>query len=69
MQRLIEAHGHEEEFSQSKLIDEDKTLKLELENMKVHPPKLFLNHLTTAFINRMDWLESTVNHRLVAALR
>lgn len=35
MQRLIEAHGHEEEFSQSKLIDEDTTLKLELQQMKV----------------------------------
>lgn len=34
MQRLIEAHGHEEEFSQMKLIEEDTTLKEELQNMK-----------------------------------
>jgi len=35
MQRVIEAHAHEEEFSQSNLIDEDTTLKLELQKMKV----------------------------------
>lgn len=35
MQRLIEAHGHEEEFSQMKLIEEDTTLKEELQKMKV----------------------------------
>jgi hypothetical protein len=35
MQRLIELHGHEAEFSQSKLMDEDVDLKLELQNMKV----------------------------------
>jgi hypothetical protein len=35
MQRLIDAHGHDEEFSQSKLIDEDETLKKDLQNMKV----------------------------------
>ena len=35
MQRLIEVHGHEAEFSESKLIDEDTTLKVELQRMKV----------------------------------
>jgi hypothetical protein len=35
MQRLIEVHGHEAEFSESKLIDEDATLKAELQQMKV----------------------------------
>ena len=35
MQRLMEAHGHEEEFSQNKLIDEDTVMKLELQKMKV----------------------------------
>ena len=35
MQRLIEAHGHEEEFSQSKLIEDDATMRLELQKMKV----------------------------------
>jgi hypothetical protein len=35
MQRLIELHGHEAEFSQSKLIDDDTDLKMELQNMKV----------------------------------
>jgi hypothetical protein len=35
MQRLIETHGHEEEFSQLKLMDEDTTLKEELQKIKV----------------------------------
>ena len=35
MQRLIEVHGHEAEFSESKLIDEDTSLKAELQQMKV----------------------------------
>ena len=35
MQRLIEAHGHEEEFSQLKLIEEDMTLKDDLSQIKV----------------------------------
>ena len=35
MQRVIEAHAHDEEFSQSKLIDDDASLKLELQKMKV----------------------------------
>ena len=35
MHRLIEAHGHEQEFSQSKLIEEDLALKQELQKMKV----------------------------------
>jgi hypothetical protein len=35
MQRLIETHGHEEEFSRSRLIDEDPSLKAELQKMKV----------------------------------
>ena len=35
MQRLLEVHGHDEEFSQSKLIEEDVTMKLELQKMKV----------------------------------
>jgi hypothetical protein len=39
MQRLIERYGHEEEFSQSRLIEEDATLKLELQQMKVCPDK------------------------------
>lgn len=34
MQRILEAHEHEEEFSQLRLMDEDTTLKLELQNMK-----------------------------------
>jgi hypothetical protein len=40
MQRLIERYGHEEEFSQSRLIEEDATLKLELQQMKVRPTTL-----------------------------
>jgi len=35
MQRLVEAHGHDEEFSRSRLIDEDTSLKMDLSNMKV----------------------------------
>lgn len=35
MQRLIETHGHDEEFSQLRLIDEDETTRLELKMMKV----------------------------------
>jgi hypothetical protein len=35
MQRLIEEYGQEEEFSQSKLMEEDVSLKLELQKMKV----------------------------------
>jgi hypothetical protein len=35
MQRLFEAHGQEEEFSQAKLIDDDAAMKLELQKMKV----------------------------------
>ncbi|KAL7574576.1 hypothetical protein ACA910_015926 [Epithemia clementina (nom. ined.)] len=34
LQRLIEQYGDEEEFSQARLIDEDQSLKLELQNMK-----------------------------------
>lgn len=35
MQRLIEEHGEDEEFSQLRLIDEDDTTRLELKMMKV----------------------------------
>jgi len=51
MQRLIEAHGHEEEFSQSKLIDEDTNLKLELQRMKVskEQSRWLQNSLVLAF--------------------
>jgi hypothetical protein len=35
MQRLIEAHGNDEEFSQMRLIDEDESTRLELKMMKV----------------------------------
>lgn len=35
MQRLIEAHGDDEEFSQMRLIDEDESTRLELKMMKV----------------------------------
>jgi hypothetical protein len=35
MQRLLDAHGHDEEFSQAKLIDDDAAMKLELQKMKV----------------------------------
>jgi hypothetical protein len=35
MQRLIDAHGHDEEFSQAKLIDDDTAMKLELQQKKV----------------------------------
>ena len=35
MQRLLDAHGHEEEFSQSRLIDEDADIKADLLRMKV----------------------------------
>ncbi len=35
MQRLIEQHGEDEEFSQLRLIDEDETTRLELKMMKV----------------------------------
>ena len=34
MQRLLVLHGEEEEFSQARLIDEDASLRLELQNMK-----------------------------------
>ena len=34
MQRLLESHGDDEEFSQMRLIDEDVTMKLELKSMK-----------------------------------
>ena len=35
MQRLLDTYGGEEEFTESKLIDDDDTLKLELSKMKV----------------------------------
>jgi hypothetical protein len=35
MQRLIEAYGDDEEFSQMRLIDEDESTRLELKKMKV----------------------------------
>lgn len=35
MQRLIETHGEQEEFSQLRLIDEDTTIKSDLKAMKV----------------------------------
>mmetsp|Transcript_24171 Transcript_24171/g.56385 ORF Transcript_24171/g.56385 Transcript_24171/m.56385 type:complete len:208 (+) Transcript_24171:44-667(+) len=34
MQRLIETHGEEEEFTLQRLIDEDETIKMDLETMK-----------------------------------
>ncbi|KAI2502832.1 hypothetical protein MHU86_11656 [Fragilaria crotonensis] len=34
MQRLLEAHGEDEEFSQLRLIDEDQRMKEELMSMK-----------------------------------
>ena len=34
MQRLIDKHGHDEEFSQSRLIDEDESMKVDLLKMK-----------------------------------
>ena len=41
MQRLIEQYGEEEEFSQARLMDEDQSLKWELQNMKVRRKSLF----------------------------
>lgn len=35
MHRLLEVHGEEEEFSRSRLIDEDETIRQELISMKV----------------------------------
>ena len=35
MQRLIDTHGHDEEFSRSKLIDDDEMIKADLQRMKV----------------------------------
>ena len=35
MQRLIDSYGHEEEFSQSRLIDDDADMKIDLLKMKV----------------------------------
>lgn len=35
MQRLIENHGEDEEFSQVRLIDEDETMRLDLKMIKV----------------------------------
>ncbi len=44
MHRLLELHGEEEEFSRSRLIDEDETIRQELSNMKVSG---MLRRLTT----------------------
>ena len=35
MQRLLDTYGEEEEFAESKLIEDDATLRLELSKMKV----------------------------------
>jgi hypothetical protein len=74
MHRLIEAYGHEEEFSQSKLIDEDATLKIELQRMKVRilwiacmnhnrfSPYFKLMFFLVSLFLRMAWLAREVNH-------
>jgi hypothetical protein len=63
MQRLIETYGHDEEFSQSKLIDEDATLQIELQQMKASlniERSAKCSHLpltvSTSFFCRTDWL-------------
>ena len=35
MQRLVELHADDTEFSQQRLIDEDESMKMELSKMKV----------------------------------
>lgn len=35
MQRLLETYGEDDEFTQSRLIDEDNSMKIELKKMKV----------------------------------
>lgn len=47
MQRLLETHGEDKEFSQIRLIDEDESMKNDLMKMKVriglsHSPIVFL---------------------------
>ncbi len=47
MQRLIDAHGHDEEFSRSKLIDDDEMIKADLQRMKVRRSRPYnCNYLT-----------------------
>lgn len=46
MQRLIDAHGHDEEFSRSKLIDDDEMIKADLQKMKVRCQHLVISRMT-----------------------
>ena len=72
MQRLMEAYGHEEEFSRSNLIDDDATLKMEIQKMKVRrtaPGKISyevhhfcLQRSISCIFFRMVWLASEVSH-------
>ena len=47
MQRLEEMYSESQEFSQQRMIDEDKSMKIELQSMKVRT----LNH----FLNTFAW--------------
>ena len=63
MQRLIEQHGEDEEFSQLRLIDEDETTRLELKMMKVcmsiYRYSCFpLNRLASLTMSRRHFLQS-----------
>lgn len=44
MQRLLDVHGNDEEFSRSRLIDEDVEMKLDLQTMKVSASRLLRHH-------------------------
>eukprot|EP00804_Cyclotella_cryptica_P025850 CCRYP_002714-RC/>CCRYP_002714-RC protein AED:0.01 eAED:0.01 QI:82/1/1/1/1/1/3/769/1160 len=44
MNRILEAYEGDNEFSRSRLIDEDTTMQIELKSMKVHLFRLFVLH-------------------------
>ncbi len=48
MQRLLDAHGHDEEFSRSKLIEDDEMIKADLQRMKVRRPHQCICDHTTS---------------------
>ena len=70
-QRLIEQFGEEEEFSQARLIDEDQSLRWELQNMKVcqfvfRATANLSSHVVVSSFYRMVWFANEVN-RLVSS--
>jgi hypothetical protein len=70
MNRLIDLYGHEEEFSQSKLIDEDESLKIELQRMKngLERPRIVSSSNSSSSVNMLANRKNPIPFPLTTSL-